>query len=112
MNSRRIVGIVALICGIIFIGLSIYIKGQVEEGKVKLSHAESQIDQGKHLLPLNPVTKKIGKEVTKEAETRVEAGKEKIARFEAIAKSLLFGGIVLIAVGGVLFFFPKERTKT
>lgn len=109
MNSKRIIGTMVLICGVAFVALSIYIKGQVEAGKVKVEHAEKQIDQGKHLLPLNPMTKKIEKEVTREAEARIEEGKEKISTYEAIARSLQIGGIVLIVLGGVTILIPRKK---
>jgi hypothetical protein len=109
MNTKKVLGIIALILGVIFVAISIYIKGQVEAGKVKVAHAEKQIEQGKHLFPLNPVTKSIEKEVTKEADTRIEASKEKIARFEGIARVLQIVGIILIVLGGILFFLPRKK---
>lgn len=111
MKLRKILGIGALILGLICIGLSSYITHSVEEGKAKISHAEKQVNTGSSLLSLTPATKELSKGLTDSAHKKIDAGKEEVGKYERIARELTIGGIALLVLGSVsLLMMYKKRS--
>ncbi len=75
MNFKKVVGTVLVIGGVAMIGLGAYIKGQVNEGKEKISSAQEKVDTGNSLFSMSPATKELGKGVTGSAQKKINAGK-------------------------------------
>ncbi len=109
MKFKRILGTVFLIVGIALIGTSFYIKGQVEDGKLKINKAQGQVDQGSSLFNQNPITKQVGKGLTKGAQKKIDAGKDEVSYYEQVAGWTKIGGIVFIVLGLGTLFFSRKR---
>ena len=102
-------GIAILILGIFFIGTSSYIQNSVEKGKVQVSSAQKDVDQGNSLLSLTPITENIGKELSKPFQHKIDNGKTKIQKYESLALWLKVGGAICFVVGiGILFVRKKK----
>jgi ABC-type Zn uptake system ZnuABC Zn-binding protein ZnuA len=107
---KKIIGFVLLIGGAALIALSFYIKNQVAEGREKISSAQSQVNVGKTLFSLHPVTKEIGGKLTDVAEKKIAEGSEMAAQYEKRAEWLMIGGVGLGALGlGILLFARKKQ---
>lgn len=112
MNSKRIIGILICIGGVVLIFVSSYIQKQVESGELEISSAESKVGQGRTLFGLNPYSKEIGNQVFfNSADKKIEAGKEKAAHYASLANQLWIGGIAAIVVGLGIVFIPFGRKK-
>lgn len=108
---KKILGSLALIIGIIMIFVSIYIKTQVEQGRELVGSAKEKVETGKTLFSLSPYTKEVGKGIAKGAEKKIKKGEMEIGKYEAISNFAMYGGIVLIVVGSVIFFIPGKQKK-
>jgi len=112
MNYKRILGIVIFLCGVALVIVSIYIKNQVDAGKLKISRAEKQVEGGKKLFSLNPVSKEVGKKIVIDpAERKIAKGKQDVNYYEKISNRLMTIGIICGALGFILFLFAKKKQK-
>lgn len=111
MNIRRALGILVLIGGIVLIFISNYIKGQVEEGNLKISSAEQKVQQGNKLFSYNPLSQQVGKQITGSAQKKINAGKEQVSYYTQLADNLQIGGIVLIVLGIIIVVIPRKKSK-
>lgn len=109
MKSKRILGILIALAGVVMILFSNYITGQVEEGKGRISSAESTVEQGNKLFSVTPESKAVGKAITGSAEKRIAEGKEQVSAYEELAKWLKIGGIGAIILGAIVVFFGGKR---
>lgn len=109
MNVKKIIAIILFIVGLGMIGGSLYIKNQVEQGKIKVANAERTIDQGKVLFSINPVSKQVGDGIVKAADRKIAGANRDIAYYENLAQQLMMGGILLIIVGVVVFAFSYRK---
>ena len=110
--SKKTLGIILLIGGVVLIFFSNYIYNQVAAGREKISGAENTMEQGNQLFSLTPATKEAGKVLTAPAEKKISEGKAQASAYEQLAGWLQFGGIALVVVGGgmvIYGFFKKKR---
>lgn len=111
MRIKRIAGIIIFLLGLGFVGLAIYIKQEVELGKIKIANAEEKIDQGNRLFSLHPISKEIGKGVSRAAQRKIDAGKDQVVEYEKIANWSQIGGIVLLCIGASLVLFTRKKKR-
>jgi hypothetical protein len=113
MKILRILGIVVMVAGIACIFFSNYITNQVNEGKIKIEKGQKTVDKSNSLFSTNPYTKPIGKGITSSGQKKINAGKEEVAYYEQLARTLQISGIVGIIVGAALtiFSFFGQRKK-
>ena len=109
MSSRRIIGVISVVIGIVLVLVSMNINKQVEEGRGRVSSAQKKVDQGKQLFELAPRTKPVGEIITDSAQRKIDQGRLDIAKYENMSKWFLFGGIFLIIFGAVLFFTGRAN---
>ncbi|MFA6119560.1 MAG: hypothetical protein WCT85_00600 [Parachlamydiales bacterium] len=110
MLAKKILGIIIAILGVAMLISSFYIKSQVEQGRKQISEAQHQVDQGKALFSLNPVTKEVGKEIARPVEKKIKAGTEKANLYNTIALYLQIGGCIFIILGsGIVFIGNKKK---
>ena len=112
MSCKRIIGIIALVAGIILIFASMYIRNQVEEGKYKANRAQSKVGAGNRLFSSNPASKKIGEHITNPMQRKIDAGRRDIAYYENMARGLQIAGIVLIIFGIIFILIGKKRKRS
>jgi hypothetical protein len=111
MNIRRIIGIIAVIGGIVLICISRYIKSEILAGNEQISSGEKQLSTMDKLFSLNPSTKPLGDQMTSSGRKKIAEGREEIAYYTRLANQLQIGGIILIVAGGVIFITGKKRKK-
>ena len=111
MNWKRIVGIVILIVGVALIFGSNYIKSQVEIGKAAVSEAQGNMELGKALFSLNPVTKQVNEGLQSGIQAKIQQGTETIAHYENIANELMIFGIGASILGILLIVFGRSRRR-
>ena len=108
---KKTYGIIAVILGVICIGLSSYIKSQVEAGQEEISSAQRKVDRGNSLFSLTPLTKGIGKGVTSGAQDQINEGILKIEQYNNLAGYLQIGGIILVLGGAAVAIFMKKNSR-
>jgi hypothetical protein len=105
------VGVVILIIGVAMIFGSMYISGQVAEGRQRISAAQSQINRGSGLFNLNPITQEVGKGITRSAQKKINRYSQEADRYAEMASWLKIGGIILIVVGaGVSILGSRKKS--
>lgn len=113
MNTKRIIGIIIIIIGVVSLITSRYIKHRVEEGKGEISSAEKKVGQADSLFSLHPFAEEVGKKgFTDSARKKIEQGKRDVKEYSELAYWLQIGGIVLIVAGvGVVFISGKKKGR-
>ena len=116
MKLTRATGILVFIIGVIMYFAANYIMNQVNEGKMKISSAEKQVNQASGLFSLNPYAKQVGQHVTGAAQEKINEGKQQVQHYEGVAATLHTGGIVAMVAGVVIFLFSfagssKKKTR-
>lgn len=109
MTGKRIFGILLVLVGIGMIFASVYIMGQVTQGREQISEAQEKVNKGKSLFNLNPITKEIGKGLTGSAEKKIEEGRQTADKYEELASWLKIVGIVFVVLGGLGILFGKKK---
>lgn len=112
MKSLRIFGVVVLIAGVVMIGASQYIQGQVLQGRAEISSGEQKVETGRKVFGANPVSKEVGDAAFfNSADQKIAAGKAQADHYETLANQLQTGGIIAIVVGAgmILWSFKKKK---
>jgi len=97
VNKKRIIGIVILIVGIIFIVYANYQKGRIAD-------AEGNVETGKSFFSGSSVGSKVGDVVG-------GAVGGKISSYKGPVMMLMIGGIVLVVVGAGMALFCKKKRR-
>jgi hypothetical protein len=92
-------GVLIIVIGAVFIGASMYVKGQVNDGKAQVKEAQEKVDKGQGLFSLTPESEEVGSALSKPVQNKIDAGQLEIDKYETIAAWLLVGGLVLAAAG-------------
>lgn len=87
MKLKQIIGLVAFLAGVILLILAIHAKYHISETKITTSHSSG-----------NPLVKKFSIEMAQDAH-----------HYEVAVRWCLIGGVLLIVVGGALFFLKRKR---
>lgn len=111
MNSKRIIGILLAIAGVFLFVFANYIQSEVAQGRQKISSAQRQVNQGKSLFSLNPVTKEVGKGLLGGAQKKIDEGKQEADAYELLAGRLQIGGILLFIAGALFLVFGRKSKK-
>ena len=109
MKKKRSLGILLLVGGVALILFSMYISGQVTEGREKISNAQNQVDRGKKLFSLTPYTEPLGKGLTGAAQRKIDEGRQEADEYAQLADWLKIGGVVCIIAGGAVFLMSRKR---
>lgn len=108
MNTKRIIGIVIVIVGILCIGFSAYINKKVEAELGKVQNATDTIQN-------NAVTEWGGKAAKNVADffggQINQAAANKAAPYSKTAKVIFYSGIFLIIVGAGVAFLSKRKVR-
>ena len=110
MKTQRTIGTIAIIGGCALIAISMYIGGQVTEGKTQIRSGEQKLKRVDTLFSLSPTTQPLGNKITSSGNKKIAAGKEKVSYYEAMANKLKIGGLVLIGIGAGLFFISRKKS--
>ena len=97
MNTKRIVGLVILIVGIIAIIYGGYQKRRITE-------AQGNVQKGTSLFSGNSASEQIGQSVGGAIEN-------KITSYNAPVMMLMIGGIILAIIGGGMFLCCGKKRK-
>ncbi|MBS0584719.1 MAG: hypothetical protein JSR76_00250 [Verrucomicrobia bacterium] len=108
-NSRRNLGIVLAIIGLVLILFSYYINHRVDEGRVKIHSAQEKVDTVDKLAARNSTTKQVGEVATAPVKSKIEAGKMDVARYHKIAKTLQIAGVICVVLGAGFVFLAYRR---
>ena len=110
MNYKQVIGVFAIIAGVVLIIIGRYITGQVEAGNLQISEAQHKVNSANSLFSRNMYTKPIGESLTSGAQSKINAGQEDVNYYTIVAGRCQLGGIALIVVGaGMVFFFRKKK---
>ena len=105
MKALRVFGILVVLAGIAALLFSNYITTQVLQGKSQIASGEQKVQKGKQLFSSNPYTEPLGNALTGSADKKIAKGKEQIAYYEGLAKTLKVGGIIACIAGVGMFAF-------
>lgn len=100
----------ALIIGVICMGSSLYIKGEVREGQKKIANAQRNVDQGTSLFSITPLTKPFGDGLSRPVQKEIDQGKQDVAYYTALSNWLMIIGTLFLLGGAASFFIRKKRS--
>jgi len=106
--KKNIFVIILVIAGLICIGVSLYIKNQVAQGKEMIGSAQDKIDKGNSLLSIAPGGGEIGGFFSKSAQGKIDRGAEEIKHYEKISDWLMIGGVICAGLGLLIVFMRKK----
>ena len=109
MKGKKLLSIVLIVAGIVMLGFSYYIKGEVAKGQGQVDSAQSSVDKSQSLFGLNPVTKDVGKGLTSGIQQKINEGQADIAYYTTVSNVLMIAGIVCVVVGAGIFFVGRKR---
>ena len=105
----RKLGIIIIILGLLGVGAGLFIKGQVDEGKIQISSAKEKVNQGHSILSLTPITKGIQNHLSAPVEEKIAAGEQQVKKYESLYKLLLICGIAVAVIGLIFCFICKKK---
>jgi hypothetical protein len=111
MKSKRLIGIILVLCGLSMIGLSLYIENEVAHGRIEISRGEAKLKNVDRLFSLSPTTKGIGKGISRSGEKQIKQGKKDVAYYTNLAHQLKIGGVVLLVIGAWVYFLGRKKRK-
>lgn len=109
MKRYKVLGILLIVAGALMIVFSDYIATQVQEGKMQIRSAQSQVDTAESVFSMSKYTKPIGKTFTQSAQKKIDAGQREVDKYETVSSSLKIGGIILIVIGAVVLLMGSRR---
>jgi len=107
--KKRILAIIVLIIGLVLLGISFYIKNEVNKGKKELSEAQEKIEKGKKILSFTPIPKEVSKGLQGMVKGKINAAVELIKKYSFIAWVIQSVAIAFIIIGLALFFFGRSK---
>lgn len=107
--NRKNLGLTLIVVGALMLFFSNYIAEQVTSGKTQIEDAQKKVKTVDSVFSMSKYTDPVGKQITKSAQRKIDAGQSEVDKYEAISNMLKIGGVVLIVIGGGMFFFPKRR---
>lgn len=112
MKSKRTLGLIIFVIGVVLIGIAQYIYSEVAEGRVQIASGEKTVKQGRKLFSVSPVSKEVGDAAFfNPADKKIAAGKMQADEYENLADVLQVAGIAGIIVGGALFLYSFKKKK-
>ena len=111
MRTKKISSVLAILVGIAMIFFSLYIMGEVAQGRDRLSKAQGSLNKSQGLFGLTPVTEEVGHGVTRGTQKKLDAYGAEADEYARLAIWLRVGGIILIAVGAGSLFMLKRRKQ-
>ncbi len=109
MKVKTIASIGLVVLGVATLLLSGYIAREVAAGRLQIMQGQKQIDTVDSVFSMSRYTKPFGKQLTGAGQKRIDAGEAEADKYERVSNQLRIGGIILIVLGGGLFFYWKRR---
>ena len=97
MNTKRGIGLIVFVVGIIFILYANYQQNRVAE-------AQENVQKGKSLFSEHNIRSKAGQEVG-------TAIQNKLSTYNTPLKILMIGGIIFVIIGGGMALFCRKKSK-
>lgn len=111
MNFKQILGALIFVGGLVLIYIAHYINVQIEAGNIEVLRGQEKVDDVNSFWGRTPVTKPIGKSMTSDGQSRIDAGKGTIAYYTIIAQRYQIGGIIALVVGTGMMIFLRTRKR-
>ena len=108
MSTRKILGALLLVGGVILIIVSVNVKSRAEMGEMRISNAEEQVSEEDRPY-LRPIPRARSRATSEQAEERIGEGTATVANYEQIAMWLKIGGIICVVLGAGALFVRKQR---
>ena len=110
-KRKKALGIFLLIFGVAAILASYVIEYRLKEGKIKIGRAQSYVEGAEGLLSLHPDAYEVGRRFTDAAQREIDQGYEEINQYEILILVLQIGGLAIILVGLLEFFFQRRKKQ-
>ena len=108
MNIKKVISFFVIVVGIAMLGGAYYIKGQVNQGKIRIAAGEQRLNQADAIFSL-PGASVLGDHIKEGGKRKITAGNRDIAYYTKMANYLQIGGIVFISLGLVFFAISFRR---
>jgi len=105
---KKIISIGVIVIGAVMLFFSNYIADQVAAGNQEADQGQRKLNNFSRIFSATPVTKEVGKEITKPYQQRIDTGRLTIAEYEALVKKLQIAGVIFIVVGVSMLIFWKD----
>ncbi len=113
MEKKKIIGAIFIVISAVSFGASSYIQSQIDQGQQKIQKAQKSVDTGNAVLSLSPATKKLGENLSKPIQKKIDAGQGTIDRYQAIVSYMKIAGYTaaFIGLGLLLLSFLKKKSS-
>ena len=111
MNFKQILGALIFVGGLVLLYLAHYINVQIEQGNTQIFAGQQRVDDTNAMFDRTPVTKPIGRGLTSDGQSRIDAGKGTIEYYMVIAQRCKIGGIIALVVGAGMMFFLRTKKR-
>ncbi len=109
MLTKRNLGIIMVVLGVVLILSSFYIKSRIIEGKKHIAEAEGKIQQGSKIFSLNPITKDVSKKLIEEVQKKIDELTKKVNFYNNLVLGFQIVGGIFIISGLVLIFIGRKK---
>ena len=109
MSWKKISAIAAVVIGVVMLLASGYISTQVKEGKVRIEQGQRKVDTLDSSFVMSKYTKPMSGKAVEFGKGKLDAGRKDVAKYQAMSTKLWIGGIILIIVGAVAYYYYREE---
>jgi len=108
MSWKKIAAIAAVVIGVVMLLCSGYISTRVKEGKIRIEQGQKKVDTLDSSFSMSKYSKPLGNKAVEFNKGKLDAGRRDVAKYQATSKQLWIGGLILIIVGGVAFYYYRK----
>jgi hypothetical protein len=109
MFTKKHLGIMTVLLGVVLLFSSFYIKNKVLLGKYQISKAQGALKQGNNTCSFNPLTKEFSERIVGKVQKKIDEVNKKIIFYSNLALWFKIIGIVFIVLGFLLIFIHKKK---
>ena len=109
MKKKQWIGVILIVVGAILMFFSHHIAEQVAVGRGEIARRQQQVNSVNKLFSGSETTKPIGELLTGSGQRRINEGIAEADYYDALAKKLQIGGIILVIIGIGFLVFAKKR---
>jgi uncharacterized membrane protein len=121
MKVSRIIGLILVVLGAVCLLFARHITEEIMIGEGKIERGQHMVDTmdqfsapTQYAASQSAYTKPLGKffsDSTADGKRQLQAGRETVAYYKKVVNNLHISGIILVALGLIVGFFPRKKSS-
>lgn len=109
-NRKKIAGSILLSLGVVLIVFGSIVSGKVDQGKRKIQNAQRGVNTVRSVTGVTRYSEDIGNAATLSVQNKINSGKTKVKKFNALSLIMLILGTASSLIGSILLYkgFHKD----